>query len=1205
MQLSAQQFPNFKFKRLTTKDGLSGNAITYTFKDSKGLLWFGTTEGLNRYDGKEFKIYKHSTINKNTIAGNHILNISEDKKGNIWTNTFDGGISCLDIHTEKFVNYLPNDQVENALKARYQMVLDDSSQIIYTTAPQWMDINTNQWHSIPLVNDNINIPKVDPILVKRDIVKCTDGSIFLYGYNGVFKLNKKAKKFERVFSRLNDPISFFKDHTGKCWLGDWKNGLQEIDFIGQKLKTTIPNCRINFITEYKDINGKYWIIAAESSRGQIYCIDPITGKYNFQLFKPENEIIANALTGQIFIDSESRLWVGSTEGIFVSEPTTNAFTNTWLYDRTKPFDPYYDGLVRTVFKTDKHYAVALLNNGVKIFDANFKELQYIKNVTDAYGKKITLDIRASTTLPDGKIISSGENGAFYFNQNGNIKYLCKAPTINSINYTSQWREMLPITDNLYWVRFFNHIVGVYNVKDNKFVKTYKLFSKTNDIETRSICYDSNKKLWIAANRGLFYYDTRLDSFRTKEIPSRTPQSAYQTNDIYFINTEAKNYLWISTNTGLVKYNLITEQFTHINYESNSSNLTYKTIWGNNGKLWIFNYKGLAIYDTATNTSTLYSVNEGLPTSSYSRDVAFFKLDSTRLLLGSEGVFTVVNTTALEKIKIKKPIVTILQIEGIDTLLPIKKVDNNIYETTVSFKNFPINILFNIIDYNTVSIRKYYYTLEGTKDTSWQLLTNGIYPLNTIKPGKYKIWFTGSVNDVWSANPQCIIITIAPFWYQTLWFKVLAIVISIIAIIAFFRWRVNMAKKSEMQQTQIEKLKNEELQNQLEQEQITNYFSTSIQHINTEEAVLWDVAKNLISKLGFEDCIIYQWNNDKTKMIQKAGYGLTGSIDEIEKPTFDVVAGQGIVGIVMQTKEPILLQDTTKESRYRIDEIMALSEICVPMLYNEQLIGIIDSENQQKNYFTQRHLQTLVNIATLTASKLGALQANERTQKKQQELQISNQQLETAKLEALRSQMNPHFIFNCLNSIKLYTAQNETEAAGIYLTKFSKLIRMALENSRSETITLQTELEALELYIELEAMRFKDKLNYTITVDKTVDITFIDIPPLLLQPFVENAIWHGLMHKVEGGLIEINVVNIITENLLSITIKDNGVGREKSALLRGKSATKHKSQGTKVTAERIALINKIYKTNASVTTEDVLDNNGTIAGTLVTNKVPIE
>ncbi len=208
------------------------------------------------------------------------------------------------------------------------------------------------------------------------------------------------------------------------------------------------------------------------------------------------------------------------------------------------------------------------------------------------------------------------------------------------------------------------------------------------------------------------------------------------------------------------------------------------------------------------------------------------------------------------------------------------------------------------------------------------------------------------------------------------------------------------------------------------------------------------------------------------------------------------------------------------------------------------------------------------------------------------------------MSALRSQMNPHFIFNCLNSIKLYTTQNDNVAAATYLTKFSKLIRMALENSRSETVTLDAELQSLELYIQMEAMRFKEKLKYSISVDDNVDRSFIELPPMLLQPYVENAIWHGLMHKDEGGQIDIAVHVLPNESTLVITVKDNGVGRQKAAELKSKSASAQKSYGTKVTAERLELINKIYKTGANVITEDVIEN-GNIIGTLVTIKISFD
>jgi Histidine kinase len=268
-----------------------------------------------------------------------------------------------------------------------------------------------------------------------------------------------------------------------------------------------------------------------------------------------------------------------------------------------------------------------------------------------------------------------------------------------------------------------------------------------------------------------------------------------------------------------------------------------------------------------------------------------------------------------------------------------------------------------------------------------------------------------------------------------------------------------------------------------------------------------------------------------------------------------------------------------------------------------------SQENELNKLKQRQL-LIYGIIGFACLLFGGMFLYNRNKAKQAQLLVAQDKKEVefqrsladVSMRALRSQMNPHFIFNCLNSIKLYTTQNDTIAAVNYLTKFSKLIRMALENSRSETVTLDAELQSLELYIQMEAMRFKEKLKYNILIDKNVDSSFIEIPPMLLQPYVENAIWHGLMHKEDGGQIDIAVKIVPNEQSLLITIKDNGIGREKAAQLRSKSATDHKSFGTKVTGERLDLINQVYKTGASVTTEDLM-NNGIVNGTLVSIKLP--
>ena len=207
------------------------------------------------------------------------------------------------------------------------------------------------------------------------------------------------------------------------------------------------------------------------------------------------------------------------------------------------------------------------------------------------------------------------------------------------------------------------------------------------------------------------------------------------------------------------------------------------------------------------------------------------------------------------------------------------------------------------------------------------------------------------------------------------------------------------------------------------------------------------------------------------------------------------------------------------------------------------------------------------------------------------------------LTALRAQMNPHFIFNCLNSIKLYTTQNNNEAASEYLTKFSRLIRLVMENSRDDKVLLSSELNTLQLYIEMEVMRFKEKIQYSICVEKDVETDYIEVPPLLIQPYVENAIWHGLMHKEHGGKINIDVA-MSSNELLRITITDNGIGRTKAEELKSKTATKHKSYGMQVTAERIGLINQVYKTGATVQIEDLVDGNGEASGTKVIIQIPM-
>jgi sensor histidine kinase YesM len=165
------------------------------------------------------------------------------------------------------------------------------------------------------------------------------------------------------------------------------------------------------------------------------------------------------------------------------------------------------------------------------------------------------------------------------------------------------------------------------------------------------------------------------------------------------------------------------------------------------------------------------------------------------------------------------------------------------------------------------------------------------------------------------------------------------------------------------------------------------------------------------------------------------------------------------------------------------------------------------------------------------------------------------------------------------------------------------MRLVLENSKSDRITLKQEIETLQLYMEMEAMRFKEKLRYEINVADNVDMDYIEIPPMLIQPYIENAIWHGLMPKEDGGTIVVSFN--CQDNNLEITVTDNGVGRARAAELKSKSTTGHKSFGMSITHQRIELINQIYKTNMSVIVNDLHDGQGNATGTEIRIDIPVE
>ncbi len=214
-----------------------------------------------------------------------------------------------------------------------------------------------------------------------------------------------------------------------------------------------------------------------------------------------------------------------------------------------------------------------------------------------------------------------------------------------------------------------------------------------------------------------------------------------------------------------------------------------------------------------------------------------------------------------------------------------------------------------------------------------------------------------------------------------------------------------------------------------------------------------------------------------------------------------------------------------------------------------------------------------------------------------------QQRSELEMKALRAQMNPHFIFNCLNAINRFIIGNNAEKAADYLTKFAKLIRMVLEKSAKPFIPLEEDLYCLQLYMDLEAIRFENPFVYEIHCYGT-DQTQVMIPSLLLQPFVENAIWHGL-NPVKDRTGKITITLELVNDLLLCTICDNGIGRELSAILKGDRESLRKSLGIALTKRRLQLASPLQQDAMNVTFQDLKDETGKNTGTCVQIKIPVK
>lgn len=1129
-------------------------------KDEKGFLWVGTAAGLSRYDGYTFHNYFYAEGNE--LIG-VVKKIIPDAQNRLWIGS-GAGLFCY------YNNKIVKINTATAAPQSVNDILPDSDGGLWlATGMGPVKINALnidltrqkkiilQDHVIPQWNESFR--KKHGSMVFR-IAKANDGTVYFSHFTDIFKLSENTLKW--IYTDTipnNNIISLFPVSKTKVY---YDAESTEMNVVENGTAKRLSVSKIDPTATQSNKPG-FWYIGTSG----LYYFHPELGVASQHINTMEKNIfIPNA-----FLKEDGFFWVASFDGLVKIMPS---YFTAHTVTAVTPHPDFYSFLQ---LKNGK--LLAGNNRGIVLEEKDDGFAVYKKNLVSK------AEIKAMFEDERGWLwAGSGYQGLTLVKHNS-IKNFTKQ---DGLHDNSLYAFLPTKTGKLYTIGD----AGMTEIiVDKNNTVSFKRFSYEPRISWHANFHSGieapDGTVWIAGQEGLVYL--RNDSLQSFKLNGKLLP-------VNYIITDKNGIIWMATNSGGIlkcRFNNnntpeLIQTFSTSDGLASSNYLTLLVDHENN--IWAGSSKGITlIAQTGKYANRIINFDEtdGFTEPGYGY-IRLYQDNKHRIWSATTTGITSFQPSALV-VSTTPPVV---YITGIKT-----KNNGWINTDTTNEYRFPYHnnsFLFNFtaLSYTEQEGVKYFYQLTGT-DTGWaEAGTHRSVSYENLSPGNYTFRVKAFTTKGSSSKDDAVFsFTIkAPLW-QKWWFKVAAVFFIGLGIVYLFRRRIRFIQEKEGRKTELQKIEADSYLYKLEIAQVTNYFSATIHQQETIDELLWDVAKNLIGKLGFEDCMIYLWNEDKTILLQKAGYGIKGSMqNDVNKEIYHVPKGKGIVGAAVESRLYILANDTSLDKRYySADGKIQLSELCVPIIHNNEVIGAINTEHSTKNFYTDRHLQILITISSMLADKIDMIEAQEQTRKKEMEVLKLNKDLATSQLTALRAQMNPHFIFNALNSVQQYILQGNITEANRYLSKFSKLQREVLNHSDQNFISLEKELEVLNLYLELEQLRFDGNFNYEIKIDEAIDDDEIKIPPMIVQPFVENAIWHGLMTKQGDRWVHIHF-SLSSDDVLVCTVTDNGIGREAATRLKQHGHTQHKSKGLSLVYDRLSILQQQYGRAFEVTIKDLFENN---------------
>ncbi len=1160
----------FIFQNLKEEDGLSAKDVRCLFKDTDGFLWVGTANGLNRYDGNLVKHYEDVKSIKNTEI-NEICPI--DRSKNLLLATSDG----LKLFNKSSGSYEKDGRFEILAHKPVVSIKADAYQRLWIVCASDIYIYDNQ-KIRPLATA---LPWTKPLL-NHDFYFATR-SAFLWddqrkgfwigGRKSFFVDCKNQVIYDGAFNPLGLPLLKRKNITAiaidgqhNIWyateedfsLHYW-NAKTQADSTYRNLDGRIPTDRINYM--FVDATDRLWISTWMFAAYVKEYGKPIR-KIPYSQDTPYS--IAYGYIQHAIQDSEKDIWLATNNGLSKLNCNT-PFLDVYKLPSYKFFLETGFAAINSLSKNDNTIFAAKEDGLIEFNTVSRKVRRHVVSAEMISNNKFYYSVKIGETW----WFASGE-GIYYLRiGDKNIK---RFNGIKANGHSVRCNLMLKDQQENLWFQITNDALYRLNTKTfkmDRFDGTNPKYGLYRHKNCQSFCRLANGDLLFGmGGRGLLRFSAKNEQFNI--IPVRDSSNFYATQ---LVEDKSGNVWAALANRGLYKMDPL-GAFADSVYFTNSlivSDIASLTV-DQRGAIWAGGRGGLIYFFPDTKKVTRVQINLGKTLQDWWN---YILVTPTYIYAAMLDHIVVIDPMKFNSIPVRNPpyITSVRVFEKEISDFPPTSLVMAPDEDFLTFQ-------YASLKHRDIPSLQYSYQLEGI-DKNWVNAGRTVtVSYNKLAAGDYvfKVRSTDQ-NDRWMTEITKLRIRIMPYWWQSWWFFVLVGCVSGAFLYLTYNGYLNRKHKRELAKT-------------------IEYFVNSVYGENSVNEICWDIVRSCTAQLHFEDCTVFLWDEDKQRLIQKAAYGSKDlNENEIIDP-LELELGEGIVGVAAKIKKTLIIPDTSRDSRYISQDANKHSEIAVPILHEGKLIGVLDSEHTKKNFFTEEQARTLVTIASINANKIAEAQAEEEAAKKEIMLLEINRMLAESQLMALRAQMNPHFVFNCLNSIQECIVTQKYGEASKYLNKFSKLFRMVLNNSDRNLVTIEEEKNVLQLYLELEQMRFEQSFVYRIDIDDDLEGDDILLPSMLLQPYVENAIWHGLMHK--NGYRELTIsFNRIDEEVFKCTIDDNGIGRKKSFEIKERNATtkRHKSKGLQIAKDRLNLIDRQGQ-HASVNIIDKYDPDDNATGTMI-------